>query len=69
MRRGVENGRDDLVRSRSSSPSLRAGHLGPEHLMMEEEMEIGTAGSNASTHFLLFEKKVACGCGKLEVGP
>eukprot|EP00975_Prorocentrum_lima_P070500 12932343-Prorocentrum_lima.AAC.1 len=46
LRRGVENERYELDRSRSSSPSLRAGHLGPEHLMMEEEME---AGRNTST--------------------
>eukprot|EP00975_Prorocentrum_lima_P022107 4653613-Prorocentrum_lima.AAC.1 len=49
MRREVENRRDEPVRSRSSSPSLRAGQLGLGHPMLEEEMEVGAAGSNTST--------------------
>eukprot|EP00975_Prorocentrum_lima_P020882 4393146-Prorocentrum_lima.AAC.1 len=45
MRREVENGRVEPDRSRSSSPSLRAG---PGHSMLEEEIEVLTAGNNCS---------------------
>eukprot|EP00975_Prorocentrum_lima_P067607 12915843-Prorocentrum_lima.AAC.1 len=40
-RREVENGRYESDRSRSTSPSLRAGHIGPRHPMLDEEMEHG----------------------------
>eukprot|EP00975_Prorocentrum_lima_P064014 12894981-Prorocentrum_lima.AAC.1 len=45
MKRGVENGRDESERTRSSSPSLRAEHLGPEHPMLQDDMEHEIAGS------------------------
>eukprot|EP00975_Prorocentrum_lima_P048751 10200630-Prorocentrum_lima.AAC.1 len=48
MRREVENGRDESDRSRSTSPSLRARHLGPGPFMLEVDMGDLTAGTNPS---------------------
>eukprot|EP00975_Prorocentrum_lima_P021195 4462199-Prorocentrum_lima.AAC.1 len=49
VRREAENGRDESDRSRSTSPSLRAGHLGPRHPMLNDEIGHGIAGSIALT--------------------
>eukprot|EP00975_Prorocentrum_lima_P059253 12421865-Prorocentrum_lima.AAC.1 len=45
----VESGRDESDRSRSTSPSPRAGHIGPGPSVLEVDMGNLTAGSNPST--------------------
>eukprot|EP00975_Prorocentrum_lima_P036838 7751820-Prorocentrum_lima.AAC.1 len=52
MIREVENGRDEFDRSRSTSPSLRAGQIGLGPSMLDIDMGDATAGNNASAHSL-----------------
>eukprot|EP00975_Prorocentrum_lima_P014179 3011035-Prorocentrum_lima.AAC.1 len=48
MRRGVESGRDESDRSRSTSPSPHAGQVGPGPSMLEVDMADLAAGRNPS---------------------
>eukprot|EP00975_Prorocentrum_lima_P052008 10891610-Prorocentrum_lima.AAC.1 len=48
MRGDVENGRGDVSRSRSTSPSPQAGQVGPVPSMLTVEAAVLSAGTDLS---------------------